>query len=129
MGVNVKQLDSVEMQVRDLARTAAWYRRVFGFEVVARDDDRHAILLGGDAVLRISQHADPAPRARFGLRITDRAAWERTIERERLELRAGPVRGQYATSWVVADPDGTELEIVSWDFDQIVFHPSQVRTA
>ena len=88
--MRVKHLDHLNLTVRDFEETADWYRRVFGFGVVqdevSDEGVRWGVLRSGDAMLCIYQRPDLQPpdawesRAHairhFGLRITDRAAWE-----------------------------------------------------
>jgi hypothetical protein len=58
----------------------------------------------------------------FGLRITDRAAFEATVERERLEFSyPSPVRWPHSTAWYVLDPTGYEIEVACWDDDRVSF--------
>ena len=52
----------------------------------------------------------------FGLRITDRAGWEKTMEREGIEPEyGGPVRWPHSTAWYIQDPTGYEIEVALWD--------------
>jgi catechol 2,3-dioxygenase-like lactoylglutathione lyase family enzyme len=93
------------------------------------------VIAGGDAMLCIYQHperrtvdGDALQRERihginhFGLRITERAAWERVIEEQGVEVRyGGPVQWPHATAWYVLDPTGHEIEVVLWNGDRIAF--------
>jgi catechol 2,3-dioxygenase-like lactoylglutathione lyase family enzyme len=136
--LSVKQLDHLNLSVRDFAETADWYGRVFGFAIVERGTDRGApwgVLRAGDAMLciyedrgRDSLDGDELRERRlhginhFGLRITDRAAFEATVERERLEFSyPSPVRWPHSTAWYVLDPTGYEIEVACWDDDRVSF--------
>ncbi|MGE0707584.1 MAG: VOC family protein [Planctomycetota bacterium] len=137
--LGLRHLDHLNLSVADLARTRAWYGRVFGFEVVEEgtsdDGSPWAILRGGDALLCCYERAgaelptNAARRARgehginhFGLRITDRAAWEAAVARERLTLHWGsPLRYPHGTSWYVEDPTGYSIEVALWDGDTVAF--------
>ncbi len=136
----VKQLDHLNISVGDFDQSAEWYRRVFGFEIVQdevdEEDIRWGVLRAGDAMLCIYEYPDlefvPRPRERgmhginhFGLRITDRAAWEETLAREQLELNwGGVVRWPHSTAWYVNDPTGYEIEVALWDDDTVRFASS-----
>jgi catechol 2,3-dioxygenase-like lactoylglutathione lyase family enzyme len=127
------KLDHLNLTVRDFEETAAWYGRVFGFEVVERETDERGrpwgVLRAGDALLCIYENRDlrfedPDQRhARgihglnhFGLRITDRAEWERTMEQEKIVPEyGGPVHWPHSTAWYIADPTGYEIEVALWD--------------
>ena len=136
--MTVKHLDHLNLSVRDVEETAAWYGRIFGFEVVERGMHRGApwgILRSGEAMLCVYQ--DPGRESldgdelrekrlhgvnHFGLRITDRAAFEAVIERERLEFSyPSPFRWPHSTAWYVLDPTGYEIEVACWDDDRVTF--------
>jgi catechol 2,3-dioxygenase-like lactoylglutathione lyase family enzyme len=131
----VRHLDHLNMSVADLAKGEDWYRRVFGFERVeggTYEGRPWAILRAGEALLCLYEHAerrDPDPEehghhglSHFGLRITDRAAWEKTVERERVEVAYGGAhRWPHSTAWYVTDPTGYEIEVALWDEDRVRF--------
>ena len=133
--MRVKHLDHLNMSVADLAATTEWYGRVFGFEAVERgvyEGRPWAILKSGEALLCLYEHPErkvPDPEvhghhglSHFGLRITDGADWERTVQREQVEvLYGGPVRWPHSTAWYVADPTGHEIEVACWDSDRVAF--------
>ncbi|MCL4730929.1 MAG: VOC family protein, partial [Planctomycetes bacterium] len=127
--MQVRQLDHLNLSVADFERTAQWYGRVFGFAVVeqgVRDGRRWGVLRAGDALLCVYEHpelkfADSeqlAERgfhglAHLGLRITDRAAWLRTLETEKLEHLYW--RYPHSETWYVTDHTGWEIEVALWD--------------
>lgn len=135
--MNVKHLDHLNLTVGSFDGSADWYRRVFGFEVVQDEvtDEgvRWGVLRSGDAMLCIYEHPDKkSPRAyeddrhtirHFALRITDREAWERTLEREKIECGygGGAVAWPHSTAWYVSDPNGYEIEVALWDDDTVRF--------
>ena len=131
--MTVTHLDHLNLTVRDFEETAAWYGRVFGFEVVEKETDAQGrpwgVLRAGDALLCIYEKPDLKPEDsgerqhrgahginHFGLRIGDRAEWERTMEREGLVPEyGGPVRWPHSTAWYIQDPTGYEIEVALWD--------------
>jgi len=131
--MSVTHLDHLNLTVRDFEETASWYGRVFGFEVVERETDAQGrpwgVLRAGDALLCIYEHKDfrfedsDARGARhvhginhFGLRITDRDAWEQTMAREGIEPEyGGPVSWPHSTAWYIQDPTGYAIEGALWD--------------
>jgi catechol 2,3-dioxygenase-like lactoylglutathione lyase family enzyme len=133
----VKQLDHLNLSVRDLAETLAWYGRVFGFQKVEEgvyEGRPWAILRGGEALLCCYEHPErgaPEPEehghhgvSHFGLRIDDRAAWEATAKREGVEIRyGGPVQWPHSTAWYVMDPTGYEIEVALWNEGRSRFDP------
>ena len=134
----IKHLDHLNLSVTNFEQTREWYARVFGFELV-----EHGLSMGvpwgvlrrGDAMLCIYEHPQrtlPSKQERqsghlhgishFGLRITDRVAWEDVAQRHALELYYdSPVRYPHSTSWYVRDPTGYEIEIALWDDDTTRF--------
>ncbi len=136
--MRIKNIDHLNLTVADFDATVTWYNRVFGFELVeedVQDGTRWGVIRQGDAMLCIYQFADCrledrfAMRKRglhginhFGLRITDRDDWEKTIGRENIEvLYDGPIRWPHSTSWYIKDPTGHEIEIAQWDGDTVTF--------
>jgi catechol 2,3-dioxygenase-like lactoylglutathione lyase family enzyme len=138
--MRVQQLDHLNMTVRDLEESAGWYGRVFGFERVEEGrtaDGPWAILRSGDALLCIYEHAElgapdeDAPSHHinhFGLRIDDREDWERTVEREGVEVAyGGAIRWPHSTAWYVTDPNGYEIEVALWDQNRVAFDRAPQR--
>lgn len=136
--MRVKQLDHLNLSVRNLEESVAWYARVFGFERVeggTADGVAWAIIRSGEALLCLYEHpawtlpANEERRERrqhglnhFALRITDRAAWEATLEREQLEVAyGGEVSWPHSAAWYVSDPTGYEIEVALWDEDHVAF--------
>jgi len=131
----VKHLDHLNMSVRDLAESLAWYGRVFGFQTVesgVSEGRPWAILRSGEALLCLYEHPErggPDPEvhghhglSHFGLRITDRAEWEATIAREGVRVEyGGAFPWPHSTAWYVLDPTGHEIEVALWNEDRIRF--------
>ena len=129
------RLDHLNLSVKDLEDTVAWYGRVFGFAVAEDgiwDGVRWAILRSGDTMLCVYHH----PEFRFvdndglasrhlhairhpGFRISDERRWLETIEREGLE--AEEIVYPHSRSWYVYDPTGYEIEVVKWNEDRVTF--------
>lgn len=130
-----KNIDHLNLSVRDFDETADWYGRVFGFEVVERGEEpegRWGVLRAGDALLCVYERRDFVfedargkgvhGMAHFGLRVTDRDAWERTVAREDLEVAyGGAIDYPHSTSWYVKDPTGWGIEVALWNNDTIAF--------
>ncbi|MEM7248359.1 MAG: VOC family protein [Acidobacteriota bacterium] len=135
---NVKHLDHLNLTVENLDETIDWYRRVFGFELVeraVRDGEPWGVLRSGEAMLCVYENpgrhvTERTERGRlcihavshFALRITDREAWEETVQREELEtFYDSPVDYPHSRSWYVYDPSGYEIEVASWNDDVVRF--------
>jgi len=136
--MQIRNIDHLNLTVADFDSTVAWYHRVFGFELVeegVQDHTRWGVIRQGDAMLCIYQFEDCRLEDRFamrklglhginhfGLRITDRAAWEEIIANENIEvLYDGQVRWPHSTSWYIKDPTGWEIEVALWDEDRVIF--------
>ncbi len=139
----IKQLDHLNITVRDFRESVDWYRRVFDFELVEeglQDGSPWGVIRSGEAMFCIYEHRDiemldrHAMRARglhglnhIGLRITDREEWLARADREGVEiLYDGSVRWPHSTSWYIQDPTGWEIEVALWDDDRIAFDPLEV---
>ena len=130
--MQIRNLDHLNLTVRNFDEAAAWYERVFGFTVVERDtmDDGlpWGVLRAGDSMLCIYERPDHVfldrfelrerklhGMAHFALRIDDEPAWLETVEREGIEvLYDGAVKWPHSTSWYIKDPTGYEIEVVRW---------------
>ena len=141
--MDIAGLDHLNLTVRDLGESAAWYRRLFRFELVeegVRDGVRWGILRSGGgrgtAMLCLYERpqygaADPEALGglrlhgirHFGLRIEDEAEWRALVEREQLQTEA--LRWPHSTSWYVNDPTGYEIEVAHWNQGRIEFAPDR----
>ena len=136
--MQVQRLDHLNLTVRSLEETVDWYGRVFGFELV--EDGQYegrpwGIIRSGDALLciyeRPSDELEPPKQRKaagrqginhFALTITDREAWEATIEREDVEVSyGGEITWPHSDSWYVHDPTGYEIEVALWHEGTPVF--------
>lgn len=130
-------IDHLNFTVRDFAESARWYRDVFGFEKVEEGmekDGPWGILRAGDTMLCIYEsprltELRSSPESEklhhiyhFGIRIHDRADWERTVKAQKLHVYyGGPVRYPHSTSWYIKDPTGHMIEVALWDEDEVRF--------
>ena len=129
----------MNLSVHDFDETADWYRRVFGFEVVEDKTDsegiRWGVIRAGDALLCIYEHEELEfadchelrkkgfhSICHFGLAIDDREAWEKTLERENVDVQyGGAVDWPHSTAWYVSDPTGWTIEVALWHGNEIAF--------
>ena len=132
--VTVKHLDHLNLSVDDLAATADWYGRVFGFREVERgvceDGTPWRILHSGEALLCCYEHKKGPARREHGLhginhfsfRLTDEPAWRETVKREHVRIGYGAaIDYPHSRSWYVIDPSGYEIEVVVWKDDTVRF--------
>ena len=136
--MTIKHLDHLNLSVTDFAESAAWYQRVFGFELVERgfyNSRPWGVLKAGQAMLCIYEHSarsfiDGEKLAEnsihgvnhFAFRITDKLDWEEKIKQENLTIAYGGAwRWPHSTSWYINDPTGYNIEVVLWDDDKVVF--------
>ena len=146
--MDIEGFDHLNLSVRSLEESAAWYGRVFRFALVEEgvwEGVRWGILRSGGgrgpAMLCLYEHPDfrgadgEALRDRrlhgirhFGLRIGDEREWRATLSRERLE--AEEIRWPHSTSWYVSDPTGYDIEVALWKGGLVTFGsvPSPVTT-
>ncbi len=138
--MRVRQLDHVNLTVRDFDESVAWYGRVFAFEKVeegVQDGTRWGVIRGGDAMLCIYEYAErehldrDASKGRglhglshFALRIDDADEWLATAARENIEIKyGGVIEWPHSRSWYIDDPTGWEIEVVHWNDGTIRFEP------
>ena len=126
-------LDHLNLTVTSFERTVAWYKKVFGFEVVEQgmeEDGPWGVLKNGDSMLCVyeSPKRDILDSERFhqiyhfGLRIENREQWEQTLRQESIPTHYGsPVQYPHSTSWYVTDPSGYRIEVALWNKNEIRF--------
>jgi catechol 2,3-dioxygenase-like lactoylglutathione lyase family enzyme len=139
--MDVSGFDHLNLTVRDLAETAAWYGRIFRFAAVeegVREGIRWMILRSsgghGGAMLCLYERpgyegADPELLGRrrlhgirhFGLRIEDERGWRELLRREGLPYEE--TTWPHSTSWYVTDPTGYEIEVAHWKEGRVRFEP------
>jgi len=136
--MKVKHLDHINLTVKDLDETIAWYGRVFGFEPTERgvqEGIRWAVIRGGEAMLCIyeypeHEHLDRFRRGdrglhgvnHFSFRIDDPSEWLATVEREEITLSyGGVIEWPHSNAWYVTDPTGYEIEVAHWKEGRIAF--------
>jgi len=126
MPIPVARLNHAVLFVRDAARAAEFYERVFGFEVVGREFDGQAIFMrarGGDNHhdLGLFSVGPDAPRPGRGSVGLYHLAWEvpridDLASAARILSEAGALGGAsdhgVSKSLYGSDPDGNEFEIM-----------------
>jgi catechol 2,3-dioxygenase-like lactoylglutathione lyase family enzyme len=136
MSTQVLKVDHINLTVRNLEESLQWYGRIFGFVkveggtgasggpwAIVRKDDLmlcmyeapHRRFVDGDQLTKEKIHGV----YHFGIRITDKNAWEKTLSDNAIES----YRWQYphSYSWYINDPTGYEIEVAHWDNDVVSF--------
>ena len=129
------QLDHINMTVNNLRESIQWYKNLFSFELmekgISANNNSFAILRNGNSMLCLyefphfkspSENMTYHKSFHFGLRINNRNEWEKIIEQKKVEV-THTASYPHSFSWYILDPSGHEIEIVSWNKDQIKFNP------
>jgi catechol 2,3-dioxygenase-like lactoylglutathione lyase family enzyme len=119
------------LYVEDLARSRAFYERVFGFVAVFEDGRMCAMEVPGEQVLLLFRHGmtdAPAPtpggtipphhgrgalHLAFAIPLREVAAWETHLLRQDVVLERRVVWPAGGTSLYFRDPDGHSLEVAT----------------
>lgn len=101
-----------QLFVSDVAKSAAWYRDVLGFETAWARGESFAAVRGGNVELFLARTESPGTPATVCLLVDD-ADFAYALCRERNAPIAEPI---VATAWgtrefVLCDPDGNRLRI------------------
>jgi catechol 2,3-dioxygenase-like lactoylglutathione lyase family enzyme len=110
--MNLHRIDHVSLDVKDRARSLAWYEQVLGLRATNHAHGDQPVFLGPDgAQLGLFQER-PAGLRHIAL-ATDLAEQHAVLARlERLGIPFRPERHRSHDSVYFADPDGTTLEIM-----------------
>ena len=117
--MRIAELNHVAIEVRDVARTVDFYRRVLQLESLPRPDfdfPGHWFRLGTTQELHIIGPRGHAAQAgsrgnHFALMIDDAGAWEAKLTREGAHFMPMKVRPDGACQLFVQDPDGHWIEL------------------
>ena len=122
--IRVKQMDHLNMGVRNIAETEKFYRDLFGFEEkergIGKDGEPFAIIGAADRVyLCIYEYGDlPRPDDHlfiyhFGFHLDDFDLAVKELHERKIELEYGGVVQQgKSRSMYIRDPNGYEIELV-----------------
>lgn len=125
MAFTVKQIDHVEVFVRNLEKAAAWYRDVLGLEELHRWQPEPIMIGAGNTKLALFLARGDVPRTPGVRQVPPALRWHRVAWQtdkqgfaqaqahllERGIKFRGPVDHQIAWSIYFDDPDGNPLEI------------------
>jgi catechol 2,3-dioxygenase-like lactoylglutathione lyase family enzyme len=106
----------VELTVRELARSLAWYSDVLGLEVLLHDEGRRWVMLAaGRARLALKEGEMAEGGTLVAFEVDDLAAWVK-----RLRAKGVETEGESATSaegyrrMRLRDPDGHAISLFEW---------------
>jgi catechol 2,3-dioxygenase len=136
----VRQVDHLNLTVRNLEQSLTFYRELFGFRVVERgrrdDDVPWAIARSGEAMLCLYEFPElptgpsfperPVQQgmSHFALRISNGPDFLALLGQRGIPLLFdGPVQWPHSTSLYIVDPTGHHVEVVCWNDDTIAFDP------
>jgi len=120
--LNVKRMDHINMRVKDLTESIAFYENVFGFEMkedhTQEGDDAWAIVGKADtAYICMYLHADKKrePEAlqimHFGLVIDDFDTVLERLAKHGVETGKGCIQWPKSRSVYIHDPSGHEIDL------------------
>ncbi len=123
-----QQLES-SLYVADLARSRAFYKRIFGFEVLLAEERMVAMAVPGGSVLLLFRSGGsvvpsetpggtiPAHDGRgtlhlaFAIPLAELGAWEGYLQASGVAVESRVVQSHGGTSVYFRDPDGHSLEV------------------
>lgn len=127
----IKRIDRVALTVRDVQRSIAWYRDVFGLERRHEETwgDNPVMMFAGDTALALFQaagqvQAAPDHRATAIMRHVAFQVDRENFVRAQQALRARGIEFQFqdhsiSHSIYLRDPDGYELELTTYACDEL----------
>ncbi len=116
--VTVKGIDHLNLTVRNLNETIAFYRKVFGFAVIKRMPQHKGAIIGNEAVKLCIYEGENFQQARkdgfnhFGINVDNFEEVERRLRTLGVPiLYGGVVHWEQSRSLYIKDPNGYEIEI------------------
>ena len=111
-----RNLHHINMRVSELARSEAFYRKLFGLPPtrVVQGPDNHGFDLPGGGLIILQKSDEPGRIDHFCIGVDDFNA-----DRLRAAVRAtgiGAVQGTASDNFSVTDPDGFRVQISSFDW-------------
>lgn len=131
----LSRLSHVSLEVADLDRALAFYREVFGFQIVLERDlagpEFEAVtatpgarsrlirgLVAGNAVVQLFWHSwrEPLPETRtlLSFEVRDAHVAYQKLRDAGVLARSEPVVFDNSIAFVIADPDGHPIELIEW---------------
>jgi catechol 2,3-dioxygenase-like lactoylglutathione lyase family enzyme len=131
------KLDHINLTVKNVSESIAWYSKAFGFQLVEKGVGSYgqpwAIVASNDSMIVMGEfpeksNADLEPESKFhrinhfGIRVTDQTEWEKIVKENRLKLNyGGVIHYPNSRSWYVEDPSGHEIEVSHTEGGELIF--------
>ncbi|MEW6156811.1 MAG: VOC family protein [Verrucomicrobiota bacterium] len=124
MKFRLEQIDHIALNVRDVARSTAWYQEVLGLERRFAEHWPMPVALGaGSTWLALFAAADNEPlpsKGKIGFRHLAFRVSRDNFEKAQIELRSRGIPFEFedhgiAHSIYFRDPDGHELELTTYE--------------
>ncbi|MFZ4712133.1 MAG: VOC family protein [Bacteriovoracaceae bacterium] len=133
------RIDHINMTVKNLEESVAWYEKIFQFQKVEQgvsEGQPWAIIRNENSLLCLYQEPNrvAAPEGdnifdqfhrlyHFGLNVDSSLEWEKIVQLHKIKVMyGGAIRYPHSTSWYVEDPSGYEIEVSHWNNEnQITF--------
>ncbi len=118
-----EKIDHINMQVKNLQESSAFYAKFFGLEVkesgVGMRGNPYQIVGKNDFALCMYEHPSlnrekisNSPFDHFGIRINDQEKFLKLVETEKIKINyGGVVEYNASNSWYIEDPNGYEIEV------------------
>jgi catechol 2,3-dioxygenase-like lactoylglutathione lyase family enzyme len=111
--MNITRIDHVSLDVRDRARSLAWYEQVLGLRPLSHHQIPDEPIFLGPAGARLGLFAERPPSLRHIALATNTSEQRSLAARlERLAIPYVPERHRNSDSIYFSDPDGTTLEVM-----------------
>lgn len=114
--LQAKVIDHINMTVKDLDESVAFYRGLFGFTVLKKQPEKNSKIIGNDAIKLCLYQGDGAGDrtgiAHFGFNVTNfDDVIEQCESRGVKVLYGGVLEWKESRSVYIEDPNGYEIEL------------------
>ena len=116
--LKAKQIDHVNMSVKNLAESVRFYNRLFGFEVLKEQPHKNSMIIGNKTV-KLCLYEEPVHYTKnrgainhFGLNVENFDEILKVCKSMNVTVRYGGIRQwEKSRSLYIEDPNGYEIEL------------------
>lgn len=108
-------IDHINMQVKNLAESVAFYQELFGFEVKKEQPEENSKIIGNDTIklclYEVPDNIQKGGISHFGFHIENFDEVLAKCEEMNIQMLYGMLEWKHSRSVYIVDPSGHEIEL------------------